>query len=541
MALKGPYTRLDIRSKIPNKDLQAQIGQRPTDSDVHRQRWDTINRIAFDGEREIWWIDGRTAQSLNWPNFGARGGVNQIILKCSQGAIDNIKGWSRRSTYVKQVVDNSKRDSITIMFDIQPVKFEATGKVITTSGKKISEAAMTRMQEAGSAAVFRQSIKYGKKFTSPDAIKKDNDTMRELKAIWGRESVPDVGMEWINNFYKQNKLLLTKTSQGSFTEFNHTGGFMDFISNFVKTEFKISKKDNWNPADIWLINDDINNQKEIERIVKGYDGTGNKIRGRWHIEDKLDKLNALMRSYFKGEGGKPPKIWGISLKKVSGDEAYWQELNVDDKFFDDLAIKKMKFDHILSKFDYKTLKNGRVSMASQDSRFVVKEGQNEYDFQIKSNNSSEEGNLKYEPTDKGATAARLGKATAAYVEGLLVGYGISDFDKSWSDYPQDVDTFIARGDEFKAYLKIMFNHSLFKTDLTGSTQTKVDTAYSNLLTVFAEENTPWVANSKCMQMAWIAKVLSEIKDKEKKDAFATDIVFLAKKEGPRYGPFAKIY
>ena len=536
MALKGPYRRLDIRHKIPAKNLQAQIGNKPTNSDVHRKRWDAINRVAFEGEREIWWIEGQTAQSLAWPNFG-KTGVKQIVLKCSQNAIDNIKGWSRRSTHISNVVDNSKRDSITIMFDIQPVKFEATGKVITLGGKKISETAMTRMQEAGSAWVFKQSIKVGKTFNSPEAIRKDHETMKGLKQIWEREGVPDVGGDWIRNFYLQNKELLNRTTKGSFEEFNHTGGFMEWVGGFVKREFMIPKKDNWNPADIWLINNPTQHINDIERAIVGRKSGGSVKKGRWMIDARLDEFNTIMRRLFKTK-----QIWGISLKKVSGDEAKWEEVNVEDQFFEDMSVKKMTFDKFIIKFEQKTTKDERVTLASQDTRFIVKQGQNEYDFQIKSNTSTKEDNLKYEPTDKGATAARLGKATAAYVEALLDDYNVK-FRKSNSNYPNTADKFREEGDKWKARLERIFkskNKKYIETDLQGTDL--VQQAYDNLMITFHEKNQPWVAQSKLMQIEWIDGVLG-ISDTgaKNKDSFATDMVFLAKKEGPRYGPFAKLY
>ena len=64
-----------------------------------------------------------------------------------------------------------------------------------------------------------------------------------------------------------------------------------------------------------------------------------------------------------------------------------------------------------------------------------------------------------------------------------------------------------------------------------------DTAYNNLLFVFGTK--PHVANSKCQQIKWLSEYLS-LSD-EDRDQFGTDMVFLAKKEGRKYGAFAKIY
>ena len=65
------------------------------------------------------------------------------------------------------------------------------------------------------------------------------------------------------------------------------------------------------------------------------------------------------------------------------------------------------------------------------------------------------------------------------------------------------------------------------------------------MTVFGTQ--PWVANSKLMQITWLSLVLSlqgqerQNDGKDNLDEFCTDLVYLASKAGPRYGPFAKVY
>ena len=64
-----------------------------------------------------------------------------------------------------------------------------------------------------------------------------------------------------------------------------------------------------------------------------------------------------------------------------------------------------------------------------------------------------------------------------------------------------------------------------------------DEAYDNLL--FSMNTQPHVANSKLQQITWLDQILSL--GKTERDEFATDMIFIAKKEGTRYGPFAKIF
>ena len=65
-----------------------------------------------------------------------------------------------------------------------------------------------------------------------------------------------------------------------------------------------------------------------------------------------------------------------------------------------------------------------------------------------------------------------------------------------------------------------------------------DEAVNNLKTIFKYE--PHVVNSKLMQITWLDGLLS-ITDKEDRDKFCTDLIFLAEKAGRRYGPYAKLY
>jgi hypothetical protein len=44
-----------------------------------------------------------------------------------------------------------------------------------------------------------------------------------------------------------------------------------------------------------------------------------------------------------------------------------------------------------------------------------------------------------------------------------------------------------------------------------------------------------------MQISWLFAFYTGLKTKKMRDKFCTDLIFLASKEGERYGPFGKIY
>jgi hypothetical protein len=62
---------------------------------------------------------------------------------------------------------------------------------------------------------------------------------------------------------------------------------MTYISKLVKDKFGISKKDVWDPADIWCIQNERQVITEIDNIIKS--------KG----SETLEELNALLRTYFK--------------------------------------------------------------------------------------------------------------------------------------------------------------------------------------------------------------------------------------------------
>ena len=90
--------------------------------------------------------------------------------------------------------------------------------------------------------------------------------------------------------------------------------------------------------------------------------------------------------------------------------------------------------------------------------------------------------------------------------------------------------------EEEAHYKTLIQALMNKTHVTTNVKT-VEEAIDNIFTTFGTQ--PHVANNKLQQITWLNQILSL--PKAKLDNFATDLVFISKKEGRRYGPFAKIY
>ena len=503
---------------IERRDLLRAIKGRPV-----REEMEMIMDVA--GEDAVW-RHNPTDKDGPWngrDTFGTAPMEKLIVIKTSRSAIDKLIRRYKGSYITQSKGKGGQKwykdgDFIRLFVGTQVIKFQQTGKLTTSSGKSISETTMTRMQELGSAFVFKRAIKDNKSWGNMLALRADTETMDGVKKIWKDiGDVDDVDEEWLNNFYKQQKTLIDKIGRPNFTEFNREGGFMEFISDLVKTEYGISSKDNWNPADIWLIQDEKKWTKLIEDSVKT---TSNKAKGVLY-------LNSIMRKLFAAR-----QVFGISLKKVAaGKDARIEFVNDKSEFFANLA--KMRFTYIAAdcKMGKKKDKEGAITLSTQDTRVYVKDGGNVYNFQIKGNNSTGMSNLKYEPTSSGATAARLGKATVELVEQLLKDYKLK-FKKDNGAYPQNAKEFLDnKGGNWKELIEVLHKN---KVDIDVP---DVQTAYDNLLFVFGTK--PFVANAKCQQIKWLTEYLSL--SREDRDTFGTNMVFIAKKEGRKYGVFAKIF
>ena len=503
---------------IERRDLLRAIKGRPV-----REEMEMIMVVA--GEDAVW-RHNPTDKDGPWngrDTFGTAPMEKLIVIKTSRSAIDKLIRRYKGSYITQSKGKGGQKwykdgDFIRLFVGTQVIKFQQTGKLTTSSGKSISETTMTRMQELGSAFVFKRAIKDNKSWGNMLALRADTETMDGVKKIWKDiGDVDDVDEEWLNNFYKQQKTLIDKIGRPNFTEFNREGGFMEFISDLVKTEYGISSKDNWNPADIWLIQDEKKWTKLIEDSVKT---TSNKAKGVLY-------LNSIMRKLFAAR-----QVFGISLKKVAaGKDARIEFVNDKSEFFQKLEKLRFDYDGADCKLGKKTDKEGTITLSTQDTRLYVKDGGNVYNFQIKANNSTSMSNLKYEPTSSGATAARLGKATVELVEQLLKDYKLK-FKKDNGAYPQNAKEFLDnKGGNWKELIEVLHKN---KVDIDVP---DVQTAYDNLLFVFGTK--PFVANAKCQQIKWLTEYLSL--SREDRDTFGTNMVFIAKKEGRKYGVFAKIF
>ena len=390
------------------------------------------------------------------------------------------------------------------------IPFENQGKVKSALiqykplGGKKADARTTAMQEKASTYVFERVLKDNKTWKDVEAMMNDKVLMEGIRDVY-----PTVDYEWMVVFHKQHKTMFSLYSSAQFDVFDHsgTGSFMDYISQLVNKKFGITKKDNWDPADMWIIKGSVAKVKKvIEDNVAGSRGS-----------QTIEELNTIMREMFHKK-----IVIGVSLKKVSGRQAEWEEFNVKELTLEE--IDHYNFPNVDSKIRLD------ANMSQDTVVKLTKTGGVGYKFQIKANDSKSFSNLKWEATQIGAGAARGGKAQVDMVVQLLKDNG-QNFDKSNRNYPKNIEEFRKR----KSVYVRMFDRIRPYADTEVSTSEEFVT---NIENKFLTE--PYVANSKLMQLAFLDAIYSIQPDKDRLEVW-TDIVFLAIKKGNKFGPFGKLY
>jgi len=318
----------------------------------------------------------------------------------------------------------------------------------------------------------------------------------DLKKIYKNIDEP-----WLNTFYQQGVTILKEVGRNRFTDYSRDVGFMDFITKLVKTEYGIVKKDSWNPADIWLIENSQKQRSLLAKFVKD------------NVTD-IAQFNDILRAKFKTK-----EIVGISLKKMSGKQAKYELVNVKLKgsvFSDDEYNFKTDKINCYLKFDKKFKSTDTIIEASTPTQRII--------FQIRPNTGGI-SNLKFEATMKGSQAARLGKVPLPMLKILMSKFGLV-LDNSHGNYPKTVSEFEERMKEFTDIFKK--TKHLINTDVSNEKEFQ-----ENMNMAFTEN--PIAAYSKLMQLDFLSKIGTNLDD------IVTSMSYLAQKKGDIFGPFGKLY
>ena len=432
------------------------------------------------------------------------------VIKCDKVDVDAVlKFYAGRAK--KDQVGGRKVADVDLKdgYNYKGIRFRETGKKIG----KAPDAKTTAMQEAGSKYVFEYALKNKKNgWNTLSKFMSDKKFMDGLRKIY-----PDVDSDWLDAYWKQHKKILELFSSSKINKFDHTGGFMEFVNDLIRVNFGISKKDTWNPADLWGVRGNSSTViKKLEETVFGSKDS-----------QTIQQVNAVMRGMYKAN-----HLVGISLKKTSGKEAKWEEYNLEALTLDEIDEYKYK--------EIKIIINFKPTSESQSLDTAIqlrKSSGSNYNFQVTSNDTSKENqNLKFESKPVGAAKARGGKAEIKSVEALMKDNGLS-FRNKHQNYPKSLSEFSRSIDgRNKNDYKQMFER------ISNKVETNVNNSTEFLRVIEDKFNgdKPFVATSKLMQLHFLDEVFKIISDK-KFTEFWTDMLFLSIKKGDRFGPFGKLY
>ena len=409
-----------------------------------------------------------------------------------KGADNDLKPALRKkgikSPFSKDIVELDTDTGITL-------RLRKTGK--TSVGRGVPDAVETAKQERASLLVIEEAIQKRKTYRNNTELQK-SPIFKKIAEVY-----PNVDDGWCNSFAAQGRKMRTEFANSKFETYNRDGGFMDWYSTHVNNRYQIKKKDSLNPADIWMINE--------EKVVKN----------RINKASSLTEHNNIMRRLYKER-----KLCGISLKAVSGRNARFEETNMKETLPE---TESYTIDNIKMKFGITP--EGRLD--TTDTWIYISAETKSISFQIRPN-SKGFNNLKFESSQKGAGAARLGKAPLPMVKKMLESYGISekDFENKWQMYPGNGQEFDEEKDEYKMMFDAVHGHvesNIQKEDF--------------LQNVTRSFETTDVANGyitgKLMQLKFVYHLL-QLTDEEQ-GRLLTEMAYASQKIGKIFGPFGKLY
>jgi hypothetical protein len=488
-------------------------------------------------------------------------------------ALFNAKTVAFKSVAHKSTVEVTQVDISNYQRTVTPYLNLGTSNVVFEykdqgKGKK----ATTEQQENGAAYIFRRALidnfDYEKKLKS---LSKNNietskskvlnptilvqlfeDDMKELKRIFqigANETFPFY--EWLNSFYYSQKVLLAKYGDVKWTEFNRDGGFMDWISKYIKQKFGIVKKDTWNPADVWAIKGTEKQvtdyiEKHMQNVPDFKDRDKSSPQYEQQLRAGILKLNSVLIDLIMS---KDPKVVGISLK-LTDSGATIEEVNFT-KVVEAVEKNKGLLDTMDSPFEVGDITCDFALAASQGNKTFTQDikiktvdpdDNSKYNFQIKANSSESKtgSNLKFEMSIQGKGAARGGKVPVELVSKILKKDYRKEFANDHDKFPRNVEQFTKKLPEYKTmFTKLKAEGVDLGTDYDTFV---VNTA--NSLKQGGAINTN--ATCKLMGFEFLYTIYTLPNDSNKKQmrSLLTDMVFLSQKKNIRkydtFGPFVKI-
>lgn len=304
---------------------------------------------------------------------------------------------------------------------------------------------------------------------------------------------------WKDSFKAQYETMSKINSANQFKSFNRNGEFMDFISKLVRDKFGISRKDTWNPADIWLLKNEY--MSDFDLLYHLYSSK------------TIEELNARLRVYFNSND-----IVGISLKKT-GNSAYYDKINLD--FAEELESYR------LESVRFPTQMTEGLSDFKQKSSIMFLD--NNIHAAVRSNTSKWDNSNIYE-FKKSNSKAQFGKVPLKMLETLNKNYGMNSV-STWRDIPRSAEVFNQY--QWKLIYSELYHSRYFSgLDTPDNFSRELNKLYSGI-----DGEVPVNTSSILQAMLFYSNCIQH-KDI---DSYITEMCLLSQKIGPQFGPFGKLH
>jgi len=363
------------------------------------------------------------------------------------------------------------------------------------------DAKTTQMQEKASLKIFEILLDKNKKYSLSDLV----------------DIYPDVinDKSWQISFesqYEQFKKIAQIFKLKKMKYYNRDGEFMHFITTKVR-DFGISKKDTWNPADIWLIKDD-NVQKELKECKT--------------LQELNDKMIEML---FSG------RLVGISLKKA-GKTGKYEILNVTKS--KERQVKKKK--EIVYPFESgKLLLNLKSNGAFANDEFNYVQdynGKAKLLPQIRMYPKKNKARVQVSYKLKGAKA-ELGKVPAKLRDKILLEYSSKFIFPFGKDIPFTFEDFEKEENEWKKRFNTIVTSGInIELNVNNFSEFK-----NNVELIYSNKDKNYIETELCtkLQGLIIAYYFAELYKIKKLDELLTKWVYFAEKKTTEGGPFIKVY
>jgi len=406
-----------------------------------------------------------------------------------------VKGWLNLS---KEQIDKKLHTGLTFFSVFNILKSDISIKWTQIDKSKYSgmirkgDAKSTKAQEDCSLFIIKK------------VYENKSYSLSDLKKIY-----PDIinNPDWILSFEAQKevfKKIKQKEFNGTSLKFDRDSqtGFMQFITKLVK-KFGISKKDTWNPADIWLYKEDV--KKKLQDAIS--------------IED----LNNRMCKLFDNK-----ELLGISLKKT-GKIAKYELTNFK-------KVKQTQLTFITGNV-LLNLNSQKTGFVNDELNFDNKYTTNEIvKSQVRMYPKISDSNVQISCKISPKTKVELGKVPAVFRNKIYKEITSLDF-PTGKKVPLNKAMFIAKQNEYVNKFKLIKTKGIINLGVNSS-----DEFVKNVLYLY--DNAPksyhemeMVTKFQGLELAYGMSKIS----KKSLDSLTTKWIYLSQKKGTFFGPFIKVY